>query len=49
MDAPPVAVENAFDTFEEVEKGLKLLERDYYHPLKQFNSQTMREHRSLTI
>ena len=33
VDAPPVAVGKTFDTFEEVEKAFKLLERDYCHCL----------------
>ena len=54
VDASPVAVGKTspiavhvgktFNTFEEVEKALKLLERDYYHPLRRFNSQTVREY-----
>ena len=44
MDALLVAVGETFDTIEEVEKTLKLLERDYYHPLRRFNSQTVGEY-----
>ena len=44
VDAPPVAVGKTFDTFEEVEKAFKLLERDYCHCLRWFNSQTVREY-----
>ena len=44
MDAPPVAVGITFDTFEEVEKTLKSLESNYYHPLRRFNSQTVGEY-----
>ena len=40
----PIAVGKTFNTFEEVEKALKLLERDYYYPLRRFNSQTVREY-----
>ena len=44
MDALLVAVGKTFDTIEEVENTLKLLEKDYYHPLRRFNSQTVREY-----
>ena len=33
-----------FDTIEEIENTLKLLEKDYYHFLRWFNSQTMSQH-----
>ena len=44
MDALLVAVGKTFDTIEEVENTLKLLEKDYYHPLRRFNSQTVSEY-----
>ena len=44
MDTLPVTVGKTFDTIEEVEETLKLLERDYYHPLRRFNSQTVSEY-----
>ena len=36
-----------FDTIEEVENTLKLLEKDYYHHLRWFNSHTMSEYNRL--
>ena len=44
MDALLVALGKTFDTIEEVENTLELLEKDYYHPLRWFNSQTMSEY-----
>lgn len=44
MDALLVAVGKTFDTIEEVENTLKLLEKDYHHPLRRFNSQTVSEY-----
>ena len=44
MDALLVAVGKTFDTIEEVENTLKLLEKDYYHPLRRFNSQNVSEY-----
>ena len=33
-----------FETIEEVEEAVKLLESDYYHPFRRFNSQSVREY-----
>ena len=44
MTVPPVSVGETFQTFEEVEGRLKLLEREHYHPLRRFNSQTVGEY-----
>ena len=46
MDATPVAVHvgNTFDNIDEVEETMKMLEREYYHPLRRFNSQTVSEY-----
>lgn len=43
MDALPVAVGKTFNTIEEVEQTLKLLERHHYHLLRWVNSQTVGE------
>ena len=44
IDVLLVPAGKTFDTIEEVENTLKLLEKDYYHFLRWFNSQTMSEH-----
>ena len=44
MDALLDAVGKIFDTIEEVKNTLKLLEKDYYYPLRWFSSQTLSEY-----
>ena len=38
MDNVPIAIERTFETFEEVEEAVNLLESNHYHPLRHFNS-----------
>ena len=44
MDSVPVAIGRTFETFEEVEEAVRLLESNHYHPLRRFNSQSVGEY-----
>jgi len=43
MESLPIAAGRTFETIEEV-VAVKLLESDYYHPFRRFNSQSVREY-----
>ena len=44
MDGLPIAIGRTFETIKEVEETVKLLESDYHHPLRRFNSQSVKEY-----
>ena len=44
MDGLPIAIGRMFETIKEVEEAVELLESDYHHPLRQFNSQSVKEY-----
>jgi len=44
MDGLPISAGRTFETIEEVEEAVKLLESNYYHPFRRFNSQSVKEY-----
>jgi len=44
MDGLPISAGRTFETIEEVEEAVKLLESTYYHPFRRFNSQSVKEY-----